>query len=562
MKQGESTNFTVKLLCKAPLANQKLIFLVKVENGNPLAIEVNASFQGPKIKIVQPEANFGLLRAYTSKSIDLDIINLNDVPAELLIRRKGETVNFDEYRNPEEPFYQWWDNLITFDPQYFVMQPNEKKTIKLTLNALEAKTLEDLIEVLVWEGDTYTLFYRAEVQEAHFGLNRYQMVFPALYASKSYTIDAIHEQSLKFINFGNIPATFKWKTSFDPNFTYSFEPSEGVVPPKSEQAVTFKFKPDLGANVNRIFECHVNELPFPLGFEMQGSIYGLSVEYELFPENPDLSMTSGFSAVPSEKKAAMSATASEKKPISAAPSEKKQLSVTQGSEKAFSEKGVSEKKGSVSFAASDKKALQTGTDFNKTQSSYVKSKGKVEEQITTTKIPFEKLEMTDLKINEPRVMKFMLKNTSGLDTKFNFYCEIYEPLDYKTEESRVMKTQTGNNTSFDKSVASHTYSTSTKKKLDASMRQFQGPLVTADIEHLQNFTSFNGQMLNNKRKLEKDQKFYLTNNKGVAIVCEPHMGDLKAYQQITITLTIYNDVCGKFEVKVFIFTHLVGQPLL
>jgi hypothetical protein len=83
------------------------------------------------------------------------------------------------------------------------MQPNERKTVKLTLNASEAKTLEDLIEILVWEGDTYTIFYKALVQDAHLGLNRYQLNFPALYASKSYIIDAAHEQSLKFINYGN-----------------------------------------------------------------------------------------------------------------------------------------------------------------------------------------------------------------------------------------------------------------------------------------------------------------------------------------------------------------------
>lgn len=85
-----------------------------------------------------------------------------------------------------------------------------------------------------------------------------------------------------------------------------------------------------------------------------------------------------------------------------------------------------------------------------------------------------------------------------------------------------------------------------RKKLDSSIRTYVGPILTQDIEKLKNFTSADGLALNHQRKLETDQKFFLTNNKGVALVCEPHQGDLKAYQDIVITVTIYNDVCGKF----------------
>lgn len=48
--------------------------------------------------------------------------------------------------------------------------------------------------------------------------------------------------------------------------------------------------------------------------------------------------------------------------------------------------------------------------------------------------PFEKIEVLDLRINKPRVLKFVVKNTSGLDTKFDLKVENYEPLEHREEE--------------------------------------------------------------------------------------------------------------------------------
>lgn len=51
------------------------------------------------------------------------------------------------------------------------------------------------------------------------------------------------------------------------------------------------------------------------------------------------------------------------------------------------------------------------------------------------------------------------------------------------------------------------------------------------------------------RKLEKDQKFYLSNNKGIALVCEPHEGVLEAYSEVVIKATYINN----FISNVFFF---------
>lgn len=62
-----------------------------------------------------------------------------------------------------------------------------------------------------------------------------------------------------------------------------------------------------------------------------------------------------------------------------------------------------------------------------------------------------------------------------------------------------------------------------------------------------NFTSSAGQALNYKKKLVQDSRQYLSNNLGVAIVCEPRKGALPAYGSVVVTVTCFNDICGLFN---------------
>ena len=39
----------------------------------------------------------------------------------------------------------------------------------------------------------------------------------------------------------------------------------------------------------------------------------------------------------------------------------------------------------------------------------------------------------------------------------------------------------------------------------------------------------------------------MSNNKGIALVFAPHKGELLPNAEVPITVTIYNNVCGKFD---------------
>ncbi len=45
--------------------------------------------------------------------------------------------------------------------------------------------------------------------------------------------------------------------------------------------------------------------------------------------------------------------------------------------------------------------------------------------------PLESIYFYDIKINTPKQMKFLLKNTSGIPTSFKFFAEKYEPVSHK-----------------------------------------------------------------------------------------------------------------------------------
>jgi len=59
--------------------------------------------------------------------------------------------------------------------------------------------------------------------------------------------------------------------------------------------------------------------------------------------------------------------------------------------------------------------------------------------------------------------------------------------------------------------------------------------------------------------LEKDSRRYLSNNLGIAFLCEPSKGSLKAYSQVIITVTAFNDICGLFEDNLNI--EIKGMPV-
>ena len=78
-----------------------------------------------------------------------------------------------------------------------------------------------------------------------------------------------------------MPAHFRWDQKNDPErCVVKFEPSSGVIQPRSELKVKMTVTVYTGGNLNELFLCDVQDMELPLGFEMMADAYGLNVSYE------------------------------------------------------------------------------------------------------------------------------------------------------------------------------------------------------------------------------------------------------------------------------------------
>ena len=105
---------------------------------------------------------------------------------------------------------------------------------------------------------------------------------------------------------------------------------------------------------------------------------------------------------------------------------------------------------------------------------------------------------------------------------------------------------------------SNTTKTNSSTKNDDQKRN--KPILSDEHEQTQKFTSVSGNTFTQTKAFEKEQKFFLQNNKGIAVVFTPHIGDLPPNSEIPITVTLYNNVCGKFDDR--IIANVNGLPLI
>lgn len=158
----------------------------------------------------------------------------------------------------------------------------------------------------------------------------------------------------------------------------------------------------------------------------------------------------------------------------------------------------------------------------------------------------KQIEFGTVNISEPKTFKFLIKNNSGLSTTFDLKCERFEPSRYHDELLAEKKAKETQALQYIKQPSKVKFSNSTKFNTKKE-REKLPPLISDAHEHQNKFSTKEGETFTATKQLEKSQKFYLGNNQGIAFVCEPRKGTLQGYSEQLITVTMYNDICGKFE---------------
>lgn len=106
-----------------------------------------------------------------------------------------------------------------------------------------------------------------------------------MFANKVYTIkDPSDPKSIILRNMGNIPSNFEWIDCNNSEIIQTvLVPQKGVIEPKSDIHIKFKFVVKLFGKFSFYFKCNVDALDIPIGFELKADVYGLDISYELPP---------------------------------------------------------------------------------------------------------------------------------------------------------------------------------------------------------------------------------------------------------------------------------------
>lgn len=203
------------------IGNQRAYFVGEVKDGNPFAFEVFGHFVGPRVKLIEKTIDYGLIRTKSTYDFKLNIENLSDIDAEILIKNAKNSALTFETRNVEKTgserknsclsksssmFYKLASLFI--EPEYKKLGPLEKATVLITIHTFNPETIEENLEIIVKDQGSQFISVHAEVQKPHLSLSRVKVDLGKTYAGIQYTIDAKHKQSIILQNNGNHDAEF------------------------------------------------------------------------------------------------------------------------------------------------------------------------------------------------------------------------------------------------------------------------------------------------------------------------------------------------------------------
>ena len=374
---------------------------------------------------------------------------------------------------------------------YGELEPYEKKNILVSFIAPYPTRIEDennTIEILVKNTDKKAYInFNAQCEEAE----AYIMDTFIIPKEIFLTMPIQHNNNtITIINPSNLPVHFKWDNVFEVDkLSAEFEPNTGEIPPHSKVDIKFKIIYFFLSTVDDMFVCHIDEMDIPLGVVVQGTVIGLDIGYELLPESYE---------------------------------EIQKLNSTQ----------LKESKNNYENAKEHNLA-KTGLRQN------IKNKEirNVElEKATAEKLKLKEINLKNLRVNTPFELYIKLKNLSGIPTKFILGVKNYPP--GKEKVVKIDKDQTTTNITR--------LSKLSKKTQRNKNFKIDHLLLTAAHEEI-NFTSPKGQEFTKQKQIEKDSIFYLSSQKGIAIVIEPKKGDLAPHSECIIKLSFFNECVGDFH---------------
>jgi len=522
---GQELPFNIQFTPNA-LGRFKASIVFQLEDGISFDIDILAHIIGPELSINTPLIDFGLFPTGTIQKREIEIENLSPIKAQYLIREaRYNNINFDNFqtngyveefegvldevrdiihRDKVKSLIEY-DNtnmknldvmkldcyLLKFSSVYGELAPFEKRTIVVSfLSPYPVRIEKELntIEIITKNSKRKGyLNFSAQCEEAEAYILDTFIIPKEIFL----TMPIQHNNNIiTIINPSNLPIHFKWDNVFEADkLSAEFEPNTGEIPPHGKVDINFKIVYFFLSAVDDMFVCHIEEMDIPLGVVVQGIVIGLDIGYEILPESYE---------------------------------EIQKLNNTR----------LKENKNSYENAKEHNLA-KTGLRQN------IKNKDikNIElEKATAEKLKLKEINLKNLRVNTPFELFIKLKNLSGIPTKYILGVKNYPP--GKEKVVKIDKDQTTTNiTKLSK------LSKKTQKNKNFKIDHL---LLTAAHEEI-NFTSPKGQEFTKQKQIEKDSVFYLSSQKGIAIVIEPKKGDLAPHSECIIKISFFNECVGDFH---------------
>ena len=508
-------------------------FFVEIEDGEPLSFQVSAKFRGPLVKLIEPVCDFQLLKINTEREYKITLENQSPIPATVMVRNVRNK-HLNSFAMIEEKLAERKDlsefagfktlgsNMIRLEPFFQQLAPHQSIDVGVILKAIKPESVEEYFEVLVRDANSLYFTAIAEIQQPKVSLNRNLIDLGKIYAGVTEVIDQEHKQCLILKNFGNLPALFQWEENNEVEdetqggSIVRFEPSRGTIAPKSEVHVYFSITVYSGGNINELFMCKVQDIELPIGFELVADSFGLSVSYESFEESAANLLGTSLSSMKS------------------------------GMQPPTIVDGASSVTGGVAAVEMGRSTSSVGD-------------GRIERRSQGNRL--QMLNFPTCQINKLTSQRFTLRNLSGIKTAFHFQSQTFEPVAHqapqkKSEVEQARDAQPDspdslNSTPLKKGTRKVGFAPSVKSGSRMGTKyadkRLNRPILSDAHEQTNKFSSATGGTFTATKRLEQEQAFFLSNNKGIAVVFNPVMGDLPPHSEVVINVTIYNNVCGKFS---------------
>lgn len=253
-----------------------------------LAIRMHAAVEGARVRIVDPEVDFGLVGVGGHMSRTVSIRNLSPLPASWSFRQTAKDQLLPSpslavtpavtARSMEEPEQQ--RAVLAFEPSHGVLAPGAEAQVSVSCHAgSKPQRLREMFECRVADGNTSYCRVRGEVQSPKVHLDTFSMRLGTCFVGVPV------ERKVTLTNLSNLLADWAFdlsETLTDTEFfSVEFSPSQGTLSEKGKQEVTVTFHPKKPGRVEALLACDVRGMAFPLGFSVMCYTKGLVVVFSL-----------------------------------------------------------------------------------------------------------------------------------------------------------------------------------------------------------------------------------------------------------------------------------------